>query len=52
MAAKEIANQVHEQKEPEKEKIIWMASPYTAVSAWLQYRSIQILSTIYKHQSV
>jgi hypothetical protein len=38
MAAKEIANQIHEQKEPKKEKIIWVASPYTAVSAWLQYR--------------
>ena len=38
MAAKEIANQVHEQKEPEKEKIIWVASPYTEISAWLQYR--------------
>ena len=38
MAEKETAKQVNEQKEPEKEKIIWAASPYTAISAWLQYR--------------
>lgn len=51
MANVEENNQANKVTES-REKIMWVASPYTAVSAWLQYRSIQILSTIYKHQSV
>lgn len=36
--AKETSNQAEKPKNPEKDKILWVASPYTAVSAWLQWR--------------
>lgn len=37
MANVEENNQVKQATES-REKIMWVASPYTAVSAWLQYR--------------
>ena len=35
--AKETTNKADK---PKNEKILWMASPYTAVSAWLQWRTL------------